>query len=682
MKKGLFTVVSAMLVAGCCCFCTEKAPTAVATSPDGKNEIRLWTEPLAYEVARDGVVVVAKTAIGMKVDGTCLASGVPCRVSGETKSGTVATPVYKKAQVDLAGNETFVDFGDWGVRLAARDDGVAYRFETKMSGQVTVNCEKAAVTIPCPKAKCSFCYGHQYGCEETVPLTCAASEIETGKAKDRKYVYLPFVYSVGGKSVAVTESDVCDYPVWNLKRTDGDKGVKFGSVFAGWPKKLQRASGWDHKPVAEGGRWVMVDEHEDWLVKTEGARTFPWRTFVLADEPSAFCAADIVYALARPQAAYDFSWVKPGKVAWDWWNNCNVYGVDFESGINNDTYKYYIDFASRNGIEYIIMDEGWSVGFEDLLTITPGINLEELIEYGRQREVGIILWAGYGPFQKDIEGACKKYSAMGIKGFKVDFMDSCDQPVVEFHHQAARIAAKYHLMLDFHGTYKPTGLSRTYPNVINYEGIYGLENMKWNDECDQVTYDVIVPYIRFFAGSADYTQGAMRNAGKSNFRAVWDEAMSQGTRCHQLAQYVVYSSPLNMLCDSPSNYMSEPECTQFIAEVPEVWDETVALDGKVAEYAAIARRSGDTWYVGVLNNWDERDLKLKLDFLPDGEYDVTIFKDGSVQVEDNGRGFPVGIHPKMGRPAVEKVCQPLCKCKKLDIHLAQGGGYVAIITKK
>lgn len=306
------------------------------------------------------------------------------------------------------------------------------------------------------------------------------------------------------------------------------------------------------------------------------------------------------------------------------------------------------------------------MGFEDLFHIVPEIDLKELVEYGRQKNVGIILWAGYGPFQKDIEKACRVYSEMGIKGFKVDFMDSCDQPVVEFHRDTAEIAAKYHMMIDFHGTYKPTGLSRTYPNVINYEGIYGLENLKWNNNTDQVTYDVTLPFIRFFAGSADYTQGAMRNAGKANFRAVWDEGMSQGTRCHQLAEYVIFSSPLNMLCDSPSNYLAETECTEYIASVPEVWDETVALDGKVAEYIAIARRSGDKWYVGVLGNWDRRDMELNLSFLPDGNYDVTVFRDG-VNADKAARDY-------------KKESCPLSADRTLKIHLAQGGGYVAIIS--
>ena len=674
MKKGLFTVVSAMLVAGCCCFCTEKAPTAVATSPDGKNEIRLWTEPLAYEVARDGVVVVAKTAIGMKVDGTCLASGVPCRVSGETKSGTVATPVYKKAQVDLAGNETFVDFGDWGVRLAARDDGVAYRFETKMSGLVTVNCEKAAVTIPCPKAKCSFCYGHQYGCEETVPLTCAASEIETGKAKDRKYVYLPFVYSVGGKSVAVTESDVHDYPIWNLKRTNGDAGVALGSVFAGWPKKLHRAGGWDHKPVAEGGRWVMVDGHEDWLVKTEGSRTFPWRTFVLADEPSAFCAADIVYALARPQAAYDFSWVKPGKVAWDWWNAWDNKGE--KAGCNTATYKRFIDFAAKTGVEYVILDEGWSETL-NIWKFHPNVDVPEIIRYGNEKGVGIILWMAWAQVCGDEAKVASHFAKLGAKGFKVDFMDRGDADVERFLWTFADECAKNCMLVDYHGAHRPTGMSRAYPNVLNYEGVHGLECMKFYRGEDFMGTDVRHFFLRMTAGPMDYTPGAMDNypVGKypvgaaAKERNMFANPGSEGTRCHQMALMAAYEAPLQMLSDAPSKYEKNGECFAFMAATPVVWDKTVGLGGCPDSFAAVARQAKDgSWYAAVINNATRRDYVLDTSFLGEGTWKAEVFRDkADSDVNPTSYVHETGNTVKAGA--------------KLFYRLAPGGGVIVRFFK-
>lgn len=662
MKKTL--TIIAMAVISLSAFAAPKSYEL--KSPDGTVGIQIGTSgTIRYSVTVDGVQVLAPSAISMTLeDGTVYGASPVLKTFRSTVDNVIPAQFYRKAEVRENYNQLVLTFKTFKLIFRAYDNGVAYRIASLSKKPFNVKSEQVEFAFPEDwNAYVPYVCQNDGGEFEGQLHNSFENHYKYQKVSDwdvKHLAFLPLMIEVpGGVKMCISEADLLSYPGMFLYNEDRDSTLN--GYFPEYPTS---------KTIGDGdGRSFYVESTADYIAQCQPEEVFPWRLIGISRKDCEMTDNDLVYLLASPSdPETDYSWVKPGKVAWDWWNNCNVYGVDFESGINNDTYKYYIDFASRNGIEYIIMDEGWSVGFEDLLTITPGINLEELIEYGRQREVGIILWAGYGPFQKDIEGACKKYSAMGIKGFKVDFMDSCDQPVVEFHHQAARIAAKYHLMLDFHGTYKPTGLSRTCPNVINYEGIYGLENLKWNNDCDQVTYEVIVPYIRFFAGSADYTQGAMRNAGKSNFRAVWDEAMSQGTRCHQLAQYVVYSSPLNMLCDSPSNYMSEPECTQFIAEVPEVWDETVALDGKVGEYIAIARRKGDKWYVGVLGNWDERTVTLDLGFLGEGSFDMTVFKDG-VNANKAARDY-------------KKTAEELPASKKLDAKLAQGGGYVAIITRK
>lgn len=392
---------------------------------------------------------------------------------------------------------------------------------------------------------------------------------------------------------------------------------------------------------------------------------------MVSTSDSQLAVNDMVWKLSPKQdAGTDYGWVKPGKVAWDWWNDWNLYGVDFKAGINNETYKYYIDFASTHGIAYVILDEGWAVNLQaDLFQVIPEIDIQELVDYGKERGVGIILWAGYWAFNRDMEKVCRHYSEMGVKGFKVDFMDRDDQLMVNFHARAAETAARYDLMLDFHGTYKPTGLSRRWPNVVNYEGVHGLEQMKWRpNECDQVTYDVTVPFIRMAAGPMDYTQGAMRNASKSNYRPVYNEPMSQGTRCRQLAEYVVFDSPLNMLCDSPSNYIAEAECTEFIAACPETWDESLGVNGEIGKYITIARRSGDAWYVGALTNWDGRALTLDLSFLGEGEWSLDIFQDGP-NAEKAARDY---VHTTATVPAD----------RKITAHLAPGGGWAAKITRK
>lgn len=635
-------------------------------SPDGGVVITIDPAAISYSVSVDGDQVLAPSHLSLTLnDGTAYNGQVKFKKAVKTSvDQTIDAPIYRKAKVQDNFNQIELQYATFKVLFRAYNDGVAYRFVSLSKKPFEVKAEQVEFAFPSNwNAWIPFVNQNDEGEFDDQLHNSFENQYKYQDIAgwDLKHLaFLPLMIDAPkGVKLCISEADLLAYPGMFLYNGDCNNALE--GYFPKYPTS---------KDIGDGdGRSFYVRSTTDYIAKCEAGCSFPWRLIGISRQDREMADNDMIYRLASPaDPTIDYSWVKPGKVAWDWWNNWNIYGVDFESGVNTETYKYYIDFASKNGIDYVIMDEGWSVGFEDLFHVVPEIDLQGIIDYGKEKNVGIILWAGYGPFQKDIEGACKKYSAMGVKGFKVDFMDSCDQPVVEFHREAAEIAAKYGLMVDFHGTYKPTGLHRTYPNVINYEGIYGQENMKWNADCDQVTYDVTLPFIRFFAGPADYTQGAMRNANKDNFRAVWDEAMSQGTRCHQLAMYVVFSSPLNMLCDAPTNYLNEAECTQFIAEVPEIWDETISLDGKVAEYSVIARRSGDTWYVGALGNWDERNIDINCDFLPDGDYEVTIFQDG-VNANKVARDY-------------KKYTKTLCPHKKLHAHLASGGGYVAIIRKK
>ena len=375
----------------------------------------------------------------------------------------------------------------------------------------------------------------------------------------------------------------------------------------------------------------------------------------------------------------DTSWIKPGKVAWDWWNTCNLTGVDFKAGMNTPTYKKYIDFAAENLLEYIIIDEGWS-GKESLMEdISPEINLEELVAYGNQKGIGIILWAswrnltGGGDISPAVEQVISHYAQMGIKGFKIDFFDRDDQLAISSTEQLAACAAKHHMLLDLHGL-KPFGIQRAYPNILNFEGVKGLENSKWEPIVngaplhDFPRYDVTAPYLRQLAGPMDYTPGAMVNATRSLFRSVNDHPMSQGTRVHQMAMYTVFEAPLQMLADSPSKYMKEQECTDFIAKVPTTFDETIALDGKIAEYITIARRKGNTWFVGSMTNWTPRSCTIDLSFLSEGNYEAEIFADG--------------INADREATDYKKEVRIVTAKDKLNVQLAPGGGWTARITKK
>lgn len=638
----------------------------VLRSPDEKLMVTIETRNgISYTLKHDGDLLLDRSEVGMYMtDGTVFGGYLNVKkATTRTVSQTIKTFMYKKAEIKDEFNELTLKFKDFSLIFRAYDDGMAYRFVSHKEEAYNVDYETAEFNF----AK-DWNMWAAYVCQHTETL-----ESQFYNSFENQYSYTPIsewnkdrlaflplmVEGPKGKKIVVTESDLFDYPGMYLYNKDS--GKKLTADFAPYPKEVRQGG---HNNLQ-----LEVQNRHPYIARCIGNENFPWRIVAVSEDDIQMADNDMVYRLARPaDTSSNWNWVKPGKVAWDWWNDWNIKGVDFKSGINNDTYKYYIDFASENGIEYVILDEGWSVSGEaDLFQVVPEINLTELVRYAANRNVGLILWAGYWAFDRDMEKVCKHYSNMGIKGFKVDFMDRDDQHMVQFHQRAAMTAAKYKMLVDFHGTYKPSGLNRTYPNVINYEGVHGLEQMKWSPESvDQVTYDVTVPYIRMMAGPMDYTQGAMRNASRGNYRPVNSEAMSQGTRCRQLAEYVVFESPLNMLCDSPSNYMKEKECLEFIAEIPTVWDETKGICGEVGKYIAMARRSGSEWYVGAMTDWSDRGLTLDLSFLPEGEYSVVLYRDG--------------VNADRVATDYRKETMELPADRQLKVRMAPGGGFAAKIV--
>lgn len=637
------------------------------SSPDGSVVVKVYAgENLAYAVSVNGTCVLAKSEIALTLDnGTVY--GADAKLVSAKKSSvnqTIKTIIYKKAEVVDKYNQLVLNFKDFSLTFRAYNEGAAYRFISKSKNNFYVKNETANFFFP-EDWQVYVPYVSQH--TETLESQFYSSfenlyKHHSLREWDKKLLaFLPLVVEASdGYKVCITEADLLNYPGMYLYNADASTTLK--GVFAPYPKDIK-----------QGGHNMLqgeVQNRQNYIAKAGAGEVFPWRVIVISKEDKDLTNNDMVYCLASPsKAGQDWSWVKPGKVAWDWWNDWNIYGVDFKSGINNDTYKYYIDFASKNGIEYVILDEGWSVtGAADLSKVVPEINLEELCAYAQARNVGIVLWAGYWAFDKDMDKICKRFSEMGVKGFKLDFMDRDDQAMVNFYVRAAQTAAKYHMFVDFHGAYKPTGLHRTYPNVVNYEGVHGLENMKWERNTDQVTYDVTIPFVRMVAGPFDYTQGAMRNASRGAFSASNSEPMSQGTRCRQLAEFIIFDAPFSMLCDSPSNYMNEPECTRFISQIPTVWDETVALDGKIAEFVATGRRKGDTWYVGAMTNWDSREINLDTSFLPAGNYSVEIYQDGA-NAHKAGRDFKI----------VETTVR---SGEKISVRMAPGGGWAARFVRK
>jgi alpha-glucosidase len=637
-------------------------------SPDGKIRIVIdIKDKIYYSVFHQSDPVVAASPISLRLGGGEVLGQNPKFKNAKTQSinQSIETPFYKRSKIEDKYNELVLNFsGDYSVAFRAYDDGAAYRFITSKKKDFVVESEEASfnfagdykVIVPYVNGSDKKSIDQQF----TNSFENTYTHTSLSKLNRKRLAFLPLVVEVdNGKKVCITEADLEDYPGMYLLNKDGKNGLS--GVYAPYPKRVEQ----DGHNLLQ----LFVKERETFIAKAKGTRAFPWRVMVVSSSDKELADNNMVYKLASPSRVKDYSWVKPGKVAWDWWNDWNIYGVDFRSGINTETYKYYIDFASTHNIEYVIMDEGWAVNLKaDLLHVIPEIDLKAIIDYGKQKNVGIILWAGYYAFDRDMENVCKQYAEMGVKGFKIDFMDRDDQKTVEFYYRAAATTAKYHMLADFHGAYKPTGLNRTYPNVLNFEGVHGLEQMKWSPSVDQVTYDVTIPFIRMLAGPMDYTQGAMRNASKENYRPINSEPMSQGTRCRQLAQYVVFEAPFNMLCDNPSNYMREAECTKFISAVPTIWSNTIALDGKVGEFVAIARQKNNDWYLGALTNWDAREIEVDLSFLGEGNFKAEIFKDGL-------NADRVGIDYK--HTVIEIPAN-----KKLKIQMAPGGGFVGKIFKQ
>lgn len=642
-------------------------PAYRLTSPDGRLTTTVALgDALTYDIEYDGQTLMQPSAIGLKLsDGRVWGSSARIAKAVRTSSDAVlSSPFYRSSTVrDHYNGLTLKMRDNWSVEFRVYDDGVAYRFATTAKDPFEIASEQAdyrfptdcAVTVPYVRDNAGSIDAQWHNSFENVYTETTLSKLDSGRL-----IFLPaVVHANDGMNICFTETNLDDYPGMYLY--NGDGGTSLEGRFAPYPLRCE--------PGGYNNIEVLVKERADYIARIEGPRTLPWRIAVVGTD-AGLAASDLSWLLAEPSKIDDTSWIRPGKVAWDWWNAWNISGVDFRAGINTETYEYYIDFAASQGIEYVIMDDGWAARHgEDLFEINTDIDLRRIIDYAASKNVGIILWAGYWAFDRDMERVCKHYAEMGVKGFKVDFMDRDDQLMTAFNYRAAETAARYGLVLDLHGTHKPAGLNRTWPNVLNFEGVHGLEQMKWSAATiDQMKYDATIPFIRQVAGPMDYTQGAMRNASRDNYRPVNSEPMSQGTRCHQLALYAVLDSPLNMLCDSPTNYLREAECTEFIAAIPTVWDETRILGGRMGEYIVTARRSGDTWYVGAITDWTPRDVEVDLAPLGiGGTVEATIFRDGANADRKASDYKRETIRIDTAEP--------------LKIHLAPGGGFALKITK-
>ncbi len=624
-------------------------------SPDGKLTVSVDVgERIRYSLHREGAILIAPSPISLTFDklGTIGINPAVQKAATRSVNSAVETPVYFRSSVPDRFNELRIEFrGGYTLVFRAYDEGVGYRFETSFADSVQVTSEEATFTlagdfpmIAIPLKGFNHAYEDQY---RDTTLSAFSG--------DEAFAALPVVVkAAGGVRLGITEADLYDYPAMYLKPEPGNR---LAALFPPYPLA--------EEPGGHMNFTLYVTEAASYIARTHGKRTYPWRVVIVAGSDKDLLANDLVYLLSRdPEAGQDFSWVKPGKVAWDWWHANMVRGVGFESGVNTDTYKHYIDFAARNGFEYVNLDEGWSDQF-DLMKLNPEVNVEAVIEHAKSRNVGVILWVVARTLDAQLQPAMDLFERLGVSGLKVDFMQRDDQPMVNYYERIAREAARRKMLVNFHGAYKPTGMNRKYPNIINHEAVRGLEYNKFDPVGTTPGYAATIPFVRMLAGYMDYTPGAMTNAQAEDYKTIFRRPMSQGTRAHQLALYVMLFAPLQMLSDAPYRYEAEPEVLDLLRRIPETWDETVPMAGEIGRYAALARRKGEVWYVAALEGGEGRRLDLGLSFLTEGRYRVELFRDGP------------NAH-RLGEDYVREE-RLLTARDVLSVDLAPGGGAVAVV---
>lgn len=636
----------------------RKAKVYEMKSPNGSIILKVEAgDKLQWSVQHKGQQLIIPSPISL-----ALQTG---EILGDNAKVTSAKPVsidsefdavnYRRAVIKSSYNQLTLNCkGNWGVIFRVYNDAVAYRFFTNRPGEIFIKNEEANFNFTGDhKAFIPIQWDYRDGKNFNSSFEALYREINLSKFPKDSLAFLPVLVDVGqNKKVEVLEADLENYPGMYLDLNETGKG--FRGVYAPYPLETYIK-----------GLNIIPNRRADYIARTTGTRSFPWRVAVISEQDKDLLNCDIVQKLASPSRIKDISWIKTGQVSWDWWNDMNISHVDFNAGMNTASYKYFIDFASKYKAPYIILDAGWNVP-ADLTKARTEINLEELVAYGNQKDVGLIVWASWKDVLQQKEKAFPFFAKAGIKGMKIDFIDRDDQVAVASTYEIAQFAAENHLLVDYHGVFKPTGLQRTYPNVVGYEGVKGMENVKWANE-NVPRYDVTLPFIRNLAGPMDYTPGAMRNSNQANFRAINSNPMSQGTRVHQMAMYVVFEVPIQMLADNPTIYLKEQECTEFITKVPTVFDETVPLDSKVAEYVAVARKKGDTWYVGAMTDWTPRELTLDFSFLDNGTYRAEIFKDG--------------INADRDATDYKKEVVNIKKGDKFAVKLMNGGGWAARLEK-
>ena len=626
-------------------------------SPDKNISVDIiLKEKIYYTVSFKGERVLEESPLSMTIDNKVLGSNPKVSDTRQINVDEMIKTVWgSRKEIRDNFNQLTLDFdGDYSVEFRAYNNGVAYRFVTRLKEkQVTVKNEEVSFRF---NSGVSAWMLDSPSYETNFSLTSldiqAIDKLENSKSK----IYLPiFVQATPKVKVAITEAGLNDYPSLFL-----DRGNSQDILLSGTFEKYALST----KPGGYESVSEVADKVAEYIAVTSGIRDYPWRLLVITDDDRVFADCDLVYQLSKPCELKETDWIKPGKAAWDWWHDYAVEGQHFRGGVNTQTYLYHIDFAAKYGLEYLLIDAGWTDNF-DLTLFNPAVDMKKIIDYASSKGVKVLVWCPGHSLHKQLEKALDLFASLGVAGVKADFFGREDQTGIKMYEDIAKATAVRKMLIDFHGAAKPTGLSRTYPNVINIEAVAGSEwNKLWNDKAT-VAHKVLLPFTRGLQGPMDYTPGGMRNVQSGhNLRMTLPEV--HGTRSNEMALFVIYNEPLKMVCDAPSVYDREPEITSFISKIPTVWDNTKVLEGKFGEYIVEARQIGKTWYVAGLTGDNPREVTIDFSFLDEGIFDVEILKDG----------------PNADRIGTDYLFekQQITKNSKLALNMVGGGGFVVKIN--
>ena len=644
MKKTLSIAV--LLLIGMAAHAQKKVS---ATSPDGQTTVTVTvSDRIYYDVESHGELLFRQNHIGMTLSDRTLGEKPTLKGNKVQKVSETVTPIHPLKFSKVENNYTLLTLtfgGGYKVEWRVYDDGVAYRFVTSLKGDIEVMSEDGNWQLAAPaKLVLQQPGSFKTSCEENY------SVVQSNEWKaDDKMSELPILVMGEKQKVLISEFDLFDYAGVFLKSV-GEGTNAFSIIQPKCPTEYEDDGDRKHKILKEA----------EYVAKTQGTRTFPWRYMLITQTDGQLVESTMPVRLAPANAIGDPSWIKVGQTCWDWLNGI-PFGPDvtFKSGINLDTYKYFIDFAARNGVGYILIDEGWAKNTRNPFETNPEVHLPEIIAYGKSKGVGVILWLPWLTVEHHMD-LFEKFEEWGIKGTKIDFMDRQDQWMINFYERVAKEAAKHHIFVDFHGAFHPSGLDYKYPNVLTYEGVRGME---YNGSC-KPDNTVWLPFIRNAVGPMDYTPGSMLNYQPERHHGNRPICAGVGTKAFNLAIFVLAESNLQMLMDNPCRYDQWPDCRDFLTSVPVNWDETRVLQAEAGQYCVVAKRKGDKWFIGGITNSTERNLQLKLDFLTAGkQYKMTSFEDGV-----NAHIIAMDYLRKENRVNNSTV---------VPIHMARNGGWCA-----